>query len=648
MIYLFIVLAIGVLTFFVLWQMEVKKNKQLTADSKSQLATKDEEIARGEHQKADIRQRHADELKRFHALGDERFAAEAKRIGEHYAAEANRIYQEAYASVSKLTEELEPLRKFQHLMDAEMQTRQALEKALADAAALQRDAEVAMAHVKDQCREEKATLAEEMAKYREQVVSFLAQGRADAERIVAEAKERAEKIGGDAYRALEEKDQLERTLATLRRQIEEHADEYLKPSRNVLDDVAIEFGLEAAAERYQAARLIMARLIAEQRAAQCDYVEEQRKIFAIRFVVDAFNGRVDTILSRARASNQAVLEEEIREAHNMVNLNGQAFKNARITDTFLEARLDELRWACALDQLRQERREEEREVRERLRDEEIARRQRDRAMKEAMKEEESKRQALAQAEEASRLAVEEARKKFEAASAEERAAYEAKLTEVSAAAQQQLAQAQQQLTDATQRKLTVAQQRKKGFVYVISNEGSFGCGVFKVGQTRRDDPQERIYELGDASVPFPFDLHALVSSENAPILEHLVHREILKHQINKVNARKEFFRVDAETIKRVLEDLRQKFTCTVEWKEHPVSLEHQETMTIEKDPQKLDRWLGRMRAKVEKDIEKDEQRRKYLEKEEAEDLEAAVIAKEEQTVAPVVPTAENVLSAPLG
>ena len=79
-------------------------------------------------------------------------------------------------------------------------------------------------------------------------------------------------------------------------------------------------------------------------------------------------------------------------------------------------------------------------------------------------------------------------------------------------------------------------------MYVLSNIGSFGEGVYKIGMTRRLEPQDRVRELGDASVPFPFDVHMMISCDDAPSLENALHRESHKQRVNKVNFRKEFFR----------------------------------------------------------------------------------------------------------
>ena len=94
--------------------------------------------------------------------------------------------------------------------------------------------------------------------------------------------------------------------------------------------------------------------------------------------------------------------------------------------------------------------------------------------------------------------------------------------------------------------------QKAGYVYVISNIGSFGENVYKIGMTRRLDPTERIDELGDASVPFDFDIHAMIFSEDAPALEAALHRAFEHRKLNMVNTRREFFRVTLDEIKAVV------------------------------------------------------------------------------------------------
>ncbi len=124
-----------------------------------------------------------------------------------------------------------------------------------------------------------------------------------------------------------------------------------------------------------------------------------------------------------------------------------------------------------------------------------------------------------------------------------------KLRESLQEAQRRVLEAQEM----AQRTKSQAELTRVGNVYVISNVGSFGEDGYKVGLTRRLNPLDRIKELGDASVPFPFDIHMMIRSDDAPKLERALHVALHKYRINRVNFRKEFFRVDLETIRRLVE-----------------------------------------------------------------------------------------------
>jgi hypothetical protein len=101
----------------------------------------------------------------------------------------------------------------------------------------------------------------------------------------------------------------------------------------------------------------------------------------------------------------------------------------------------------------------------------------------------------------------------------------------------------------------LAEKTRSGFIYIISNIGSFGKDVVKIGLTRRLDPVDRIRELGDASVPFSFDTHAIIYSDDAPTLERALHREFEPARINAMNARKEFFRARLEEVEAAVRRL---------------------------------------------------------------------------------------------
>lgn len=97
------------------------------------------------------------------------------------------------------------------------------------------------------------------------------------------------------------------------------------------------------------------------------------------------------------------------------------------------------------------------------------------------------------------------------------------------------------------------QNGKAGTVYIISNIGAFGDNVFKIGMTRRLEPQERVDELGSASVPFPFDVHSFIFSDDAVELENDLHKELDSRRVNKINRRKEFFNVDVGELREIVE-----------------------------------------------------------------------------------------------
>ncbi len=118
---------------------------------------------------------------------------------------------------------------------------------------------------------------------------------------------------------------------------------------------------------------------------------------------------------------------------------------------------------------------------------------------------------------------------------------------------------------------------RAGYVYVISNIGAFGEGVVKIGMTRRLDPMDRVRELGDASVPFRFDVHALFFADDAVGIEAALHREFAAQRINQVNTRKEFFRVPPSA---VLESLRQQKVSVLEFRTDAEAEEYRTSRAI--------------------------------------------------------------------
>jgi hypothetical protein len=124
--------------------------------------------------------------------------------------------------------------------------------------------------------------------------------------------------------------------------------------------------------------------------------------------------------------------------------------------------------------------------------------------------------------------------------------------------------------------MSMAQQTKRGHVYIISNIGSFGEQVYKIGMTRRLEPTDRIRELGDASVPFHFDIHAMIYSEDARTLENELHKSFSHKKVNMLNYRKEFFKVTLDEI----EQKTREIGLETEFKRLPEAMQYRETLAI--------------------------------------------------------------------
>jgi len=122
----------------------------------------------------------------------------------------------------------------------------------------------------------------------------------------------------------------------------------------------------------------------------------------------------------------------------------------------------------------------------------------------------------------------------------------------------------------------MAQQTKRGHVYIISNIGSFGENVYKIGMTRRLEPTDRVKELGDASVPFQFDIHAMIYSDEAPTLENELHKAFTNKKVNMLNNRKEFFNVTIDEIEEKVGEIG----IAAEFSKLPEAMEYRETLAI--------------------------------------------------------------------
>lgn len=492
----------------------------------------------------------------------------------------------------KLKSEIAVLGEWKMVGDARSQAEQILKEAsdaqlqaieaanqLIEAARLEAANNIADAAARLQQAEENATSLIAEARIQVKSIRTSAQAALDeavtkSSTIVAEAQIKAEEVAGAALKAMQNAELYEKTARAMKNIIDGYGDLYIVPAHSLLDDLADDFGHTEAGKMLKTARQVTKSMMKNDTAGTCLYVEQNRRETAINFVVDAFNGKVDSILSRVKNDNIGTLTQEMQDAFNLVNFNGKAFRDARITDEFLAARLEELRWAVIVQELRIQERDEQRRIKEQIREEEKARREIERTLRETAKQEDSLKKAM-----------EKAQAQIAVATAEQKAQYEALLADLTLKLQA--------AEDRNRRALSMAQQTKRGHVYIISNIGSFGEEVFKIGLTRRLEPKDRIRELGDSSVPFEFDVHALIWAEDAPALENRLHKHFVDSQVNKVNHRKEFFRVDVHRIREEVEKLglQTHWTMTSEAREYRESLAIERA--IKDDPKKYEAWRNR-------------------------------------------------------
>lgn len=148
-----------------------------------------------------------------------------------------------------------------------------------------------------------------------------------------------------------------------------------------------------------------------------------------------------------------------------------------------------------------------------------------------------------------------------------------------------LEELQNQLDNVEHKKEDIVKRQngKAGYVYIISNLGSFGDKTFKIGMTRRLNPQDRVDELGDASVPFVFDVHSFIFSDDAVGLEQKLHNILNDKRTNKINFRKEFFNVSIDE----LEELVQEIEPTAEFNRTMVAEQYRQTISINEESQVL-------------------------------------------------------------
>lgn len=276
----------------------------------------------------------------------------------------------------------------------------------------------------------------------------------------------------------------------------------------------------------------------------------------IKLGLNAFNVQADNAILKVKFNNVISSEEKLKKVRDNIDKLLEP-NRCHITHDFFKLKIQELQLAYEYQEKLQQEKEEQRQIKQQMREEAKVRQEIAKAEAEAQTEEKIFTEALKKARQEALLA-----------NADQKHEYEMKLKEL----EEKLVEAQKK----KERALSMAQQTRQGHVYVISNIGSFGENIYKIGMTRRLEPMDRVKELGDSSVPFVFDVHAMIHSDDAPSLEKQLHESFNKLRMNRVNNRKEFFTIQLEEIEKKCQELG----FTIEFTKLAEAREYRETLNV--------------------------------------------------------------------
>lgn len=279
-----------------------------------------------------------------------------------------------------------------------------------------------------------------------------------------------------------------------------------------------------------------------------------------KLVLRAFNSECEELIDKVKYSNYDLSVKRLNASFEAIGKLGESM-DISIMNCYYLSKLDELRLAFEYQQVMQQEKEDRKEARAQAREAEKLAREIAEQRKKAQKEEAHYLKAFS-----------DVVKQLEKAAPEEKGDLLAKKADI----ERHLEDVAKAIKDIDYREANI----KAGYVYIISNIGSFGEGVYKIGMTRRLDPNERIDELSDASVPFNFDIHAMIFSDDAPKLEAALHRAFEDRKVNMINHRREFFRVSLEEIKEVV---RKNYDKTVEFIDTPDAEQYRITEKMRKN-----------------------------------------------------------------
>jgi predicted nucleic acid-binding Zn-ribbon protein len=265
-----------------------------------------------------------------------------------------------------------------------------------------------------------------------------------------------------------------------------------------------------------------------------------------KLLLRAFNSEADELIKNVKYNNYDSYVKKIEKCAESIGKLGMML-GIHVSEFYKNNKIKELTLAHEYAIKKQQEKEEQKEIKARMREEAKLQKEIEEERKKLEKEQTHYQNALAKL-----------NAQLEKASENEKAELLSKKEELLG----KIEDTEKAIKDVDYREAN----KRAGYVYVISNIGAFGENVYKIGMTRRLDPMERIYELGDASVPFNFDVHAMIFSDDAPKLESALHKAFEDKKVNMVNHRREFFKVSLDEIKKVI---KENYDKTVEFVDLP-------------------------------------------------------------------------------
>ena len=283
-----------------------------------------------------------------------------------------------------------------------------------------------------------------------------------------------------------------------------------------------------------------------------------------KLLMRAFNSECDEVISKVKYNNIESAQKRITASHTAISKLG-TIMSIEISWAYFELKMAELKLSLEYQIKKQEEKEEQKEIKQQMREEAKLQKEIEEEKKKIAKEQNHYENALKQIND--RLINADENEKD-------------KLLEKQQELENELVHIGKSLEDIDYRQANA----RAGYVYVISNIGAFGENVYKIGMTRRLEPTDRVDELGDASVPFNFDIHAMIFSDNAPKLENSLHKAFENKKLNFVNTRREFFNVTLEEIKNVV---TANYDKTVEFTELAVAEQYRTSLKMREELQAI-------------------------------------------------------------